>query len=876
MADTSAKSLITGKFVLRLHLFVIVVMSLAISAATAAPRNELAGSVGTDNGKLELSFNSAPLIEAEVVFWHGEWGWIGPGLTAKPSGSGSYAVKGQDEASKFSLEGRVEMAPGQEGNSTLRFAGQLEEGAEGLQDAYGGISFRIDLGLLRRLSPSAVPKILPDKTGWSIELGPGQIISVVFDRPVDRLEFEPGREDEIRAYLLSKNAQRDRVAFDVTLTFPGVISKSAGELLAAKSPDWPISDVHWNRSPIDLSFLNADDRPAGKRGFLRASGPDLVFDDGHKPRFWGTNIAAYSLFDVIGPLTIKAQAQRLAKLGFNLVRIHHHDSTWVQPNVFGRESGQTRKLGDFQMERIHWWVKCLRDEGIYVWLDLHVGREVTAADNVDAFKEIEKDGRGTFFGYVFVNPSLQERMKEFATDYLSRTNPHTGLALKDDPAVVGILITNENDLTSHFGNRLVPGNGVPWHSKRYVEASQDFARKNGLPADMFLRSWEHGTVRLFLGDLEHRFFEDMKAHLRGLGVKVPIVGTNTWGGSPMSSLPSLAADDLVDVHIYGKPDEVRFNPGYRAGFASWIGAGAVAGLPVSVSEWNVEPFPTFDRFFAPLQIAALAGFQGWGPLMQYNYSQASLLGEPRPERYSAYNDPSLLAALTAAAVMHRQGHVAEGKETTYLNLPREVMIDQATDPNSSRALRTLVETTKFRVGLPALKELPWHAETKIRPGAKVVSDPQFSAIDLDASSACSDTGEICRDWERGVFTVDTAASQIAGGWIGGRHVKLRDVEFKIDQASAAVSVQSLGEQPIPTADELLISLTAQVLPVSPARGSFRSEPVTGEIRIRAKPGLKLYRLDANGARRELPLKFEDGVYSVRLDAAAHSHWYTLR
>jgi hypothetical protein len=74
---------------------------------------------------------------------------------------------------------------------------------------------------------------------------------------------------------------------------------------------------------------------------------------------------------------VKRQARRLSELGFNLVRIYHHDSPWVVPNIFGeRTAMDTKSLSQAMLERLDWWITCLKQEGIYVWLDLHVGRQL--------------------------------------------------------------------------------------------------------------------------------------------------------------------------------------------------------------------------------------------------------------------------------------------------------------------------------------------------------------------------------------------------------------------------------------------------------------------------------------------------------------------
>ena len=130
------------------------------------------------------------------------------------------------------------------------------------------------------------------------------------------------------------------------------------------------------------------ERPAGKHGFLKTKGEQLVFEDGKIAKFWGTNITAYALFDTPKD-NVKLQARRLSELGFNLVRIHHFDSMWVDPNIFGpQKSNNTKTIDRNSLEKIDWWIKCLKDEGIYVWLDLHAERHLKSGDDISAFEEI--------------------------------------------------------------------------------------------------------------------------------------------------------------------------------------------------------------------------------------------------------------------------------------------------------------------------------------------------------------------------------------------------------------------------------------------------------------------------------------------------------
>lgn len=53
----------------------------------------------------------------------------------------------------------------------------------------------------------------------------------------------------------------------------------------------------------------------------------------------------------------------------------------------------------------------------------------------------------------------------------------------------------------------------------------------------------------------------------------------------------------------------------------WIAAGQISGKPLTVTEWNVSPFPTPDRHTTPLYMAAMAAYQGWDAMMLYAYAQ---------------------------------------------------------------------------------------------------------------------------------------------------------------------------------------------------------------------------------------------------------------
>ena len=846
-------------------------------ALASAPRAETVGNIGEGTKLFTILKDGAKAVDAEVVFWRGEWSWIDLRADlAADAAADRYRFRADAAEEKFTIEGNVHVSSDGKPNTwALRFM----EDPLAAKDVFGAIVFKTSLENLQRDGFQPRPEVLPGNLGFSLQMAPDEPpLTVTFDKPVAAVEFEAGSPGELRAYVLQRDDVAQLVDVTMTVAFDGKFAASAEQRRAKPDETWWSNDIHWMRSPVDLSFLNAPEAPAGKRGFLRSQGENLVFEDGTVARFWGTNLSAYGIFGVLNPEAARTQAKRLSKLGFNLVRIHHHDSDWVDPNIFGKNPKSTRTLDAHALAGLDWWIKCLKDEGIYVWLDLHVGRELTALDGVDDFDEIAKGTppRATMQGYLYVNESMEARSKEFADAYLNHVNAHTGLAYKDDPAVVAVLVTNENDLTRHFGNVLLPDKNVPKHSDRYMGLSRQFADTHGFDAEAVWRSWEFGPSKLFLADLQHRYVSRMRAHLRALGVKVPIVGTSYWDQMGAVDLLELAAGDLIDAHSYGRANEIERNPRIEPNIASWISGGAVAGKPLTVSEWNVEPFPVFDRYqFAPY-LAAVASLQSWNAMLQYAYTQAPLHGWAPVGNWEAISDPAMLSLMPAAALLYRQGHVRPSLHSYELAIGADALLSGEINARTSRAIRTLTETSKLRIRLPVLPALAWLPASPDDPGAKQISDLQFDATNGAQEKICADTGEFCRDWKAGVLTLDTERSQMASGWLGGQNIALKDVKLALSTPNAAIAVQSLDDAPIRDSARIMISMSAQAEPLVKDRLPFFSEPIVGTLEVRARSGLMAYAADQAGQLRAVPFETTADGYRLPLSGDIKSNWIFLQ
>ncbi len=844
------------------------VLLLALAAGVRAADWEMAAA---NDGTVAVLLKKAPVIKASYCFWGPKWKYAGARIRLGQKQGDAAPLSGTVKDLGITVTGEVTSPAA----NRLRYAWKLQAAGALAGIIGGGMEFRLSLNDPAFGGKVPNPVLLGDNTGWRWPVGGGQEVRVEFDRPTASVYFERGNKGQIRTMFVGKELAEGAHSVVMTVTLPagGRVVKSPADRYGPSSTAgwWPDAMAH-DASPVDLSFLNH--RPAGRHGFVRARGDKLVFADGTEVRFWGGNIAAYAIFAEKD--RIKTQAKRIAQLGYNLMRFHHHDSTrWVGRTVIDKGREDSQHLDAEVMDRLDWWIKCLKDEGVYVWLDLHVGRQFKAGDAIgEGFVEIKRRG-AECKGFCYFNERIEELMKLFNAKYLNHVNKYTSLAYKDDPAVMGLLITNENDLTCHFGNLMLADKNNPYHNRLFTEAVKAFAARWGLKPAETGRTWVPGASKLFLNDWEHAWNVRMLKHLETVGVKVPVSTTQMWGNMSMFGLPALTASGIIDVHSYGRSEALSANPRYKGNYATYFVTGQAYGKPVAITEWNV-PYPNVDRFTAPLYVASICALQGLDAPMIYNYSQRTFGKPTRPGTWSSFPDPGLHATMPAAAVAFRRD-VKPAERTCCIRLDRQKLYMEDSHPRNMATVRTLIEQSKVTFGLPDVKELDWDAETKLPAGVTVVTDRNKDFIPAGQDFVRSDTGQLTRNWVRGCQTIDAGATQAAHGWIGGRTLRLADVTFAIETPKAAVAVTALDGKPVGRSRRILISAVARVVASPGGRMPLLSEPVVGKLTIRAPGGLVLVGLKPDGKETApMPAEYAGGTYRITLNKDTGTHWLLLR
>ena len=561
-----------------------------------------------DGGVIKIRYRHAELARMEYFAFGPKWQWAGVKVSDKPKRKSTYPFTIASAKLPVEIEGAMQ-ADG-EGGFSIKYTVQVGSDLAGIKGIGAQFVLRDEASVWPE--PPA-PALTGEPTGFSVPTGDGQALDLTFSGTRTRALFERGDKFRVRVMFVEGDVPKGTYEVELKVALPegGKVMPSIAERYGPHKPDaWHSGALQWDDWPVDLSFLNDGHRPAGVHGRVKAVGDELQFEDGTPARFWGTNVTAQALF--LGKDDdIKRQARRIAALGYNLVRIHHHDVGWIRKNVFDTADGTTQRVNKDALDRLDWWMKCLRDEGIYVWLDLHDGRKFLPGDGIPAFEELQRAQDGEGRGFNYVNPRVESLMERFATQYLDRRNKYTGTKVAEDPAVLGVLVTNENDLSDHLGVQFLPDKPYPRHRELFEKAAKGVIADMGLSKRDAMKLWLPGSPKLLLAELQHRYGERAKKHLRGLGVKAPMVTTSYWGRDKLFGLAALADGDVVDVHSYGEAEALSTNPRFEANWIHFIATAQLVGKPVTVSEWSV-PVPARDRFTAPLYAASIGALQGWG------------------------------------------------------------------------------------------------------------------------------------------------------------------------------------------------------------------------------------------------------------------------
>jgi len=323
----------------------------------------------------------------------------------------------------------------------------------------------------------------------------------------------------------------------------------------------------------DARFLL--DAPAGKHGPVAVRDGHFCFANGQRVRFWGVNLSGEGC---LPPADVAPRvADRLAKFGFNLVRFHGLDSTWGR-TLFPKNAADTQHFDPDQLDRLDRLVAELEQRGIYVNLNLHVARHVTAGDGLP---QTELLGYGKYC--VIFDPRMIELQKDYARRLLGHRNPYTGRTYAEDPAVVIVELTNENSLFGGWTSGFLRGQAnqrpvnttwtdiPPYYGEELTRFFNQWLAERYPTRAALAESWFEGSRPAGLQRLKNADFtagkDGWELTLQKSAAATLEAAAEGPGGQPCAKIAVTAADDTPwHIMLTQRPLQLQQGMKYRVAF----------------------------------------------------------------------------------------------------------------------------------------------------------------------------------------------------------------------------------------------------------------------------------------------------------------------
>jgi hypothetical protein len=629
---------------------------------------------------------------------------------------------------------------------------------------------------------------------------------------------------------------------------------------------WNISYPNDNFSVdalLDLRYLNEEQ--AGDRGFIKQSinGEGFTYGDGEEIRFWavgGGDLASRNAFRSLDDDKLDYFAKFLAKKGVNMIRYH------------GQIFSKTNYLDSVDKEEVtDIWrtVAAMKKEGIYstispFWAG-HIETIPAAWDLGDYHGE-----DATPWALMYFEPKFKNAYKQWVEYLFTETNPYTGLALKDDPAVAIIQIKNEDGvffwtiqgvkpsllalMESQYYDWLINKYGTindaytAW-SNETIDEDDPGQGKMGLYIIWHATQEQTGGMQSRLTDqmefyayVQRGFYQEIYDHLRTLGCQQLINGNNWKTADPIKLFDIerytndvcevLAVNRHINLKHIGNNNGWRIEPGHQYEGKSIllephrlpINVKQLQGKPFILSEsaWNL---PLKYQAEGPFLIASYMSLTGFDAYYWFSPSShkidslpywdfANVQGQMPMFRWTI-STPGQIDLFPANALMYRKGYIQQGEnivheERTIQSLyERETPIiseENSFDPNRDDWGNS---GGSEETELSPITYLAGQVTVKYGgdPNNTTISPELDDLIDFSAKKVTSVTGELSWDYKNGICLLDAPSAQGFCGFPGEREsFEFTDVTIKTQNDYLAVNVVAMDDNPINTSEKILIQV----------------------------------------------------------------------
>ena len=668
-------------------------------------------------------------------------------------------------------------------------------------------------------------------------------------------------------------------------------------------------EQHIDRMPVDISFVFENEKPAGKHGFCQRKGDRFVFEDGTVAKFFGVICNGASCF----PEHDHAEkvANRLAQTGVNYVRFHQLDSEWCTPNYYRVTSGKrvetTRNLCPESMERLDYWIKCLKERGIYACIDMCTYRKFKSGDGVKYAVDLAQNPKV----YAHYDPVLIELQKEFCTKFWNHVNPYTGLAYKDDPFFFGCIISNENDTYNESKHSVQYGKKIPYYDDEFRDMFAAWLEGNGED-----KQWAYDCTLFDVNDikqgnfrmvLEQRYAETMYEHIRSLGVKIPICDSNWKKGNGLIKAQENMDFNAGNCYYYdwgwGEYEKVGVNQHITDSPIACLGGIATlrrADHPMHMTEWDM-PWPNSYRAEGAVWFPAMVALQDWAGMSIHTYcytphiKDTDLLGKEaitngvgdvpyREGIFTVWNDPAKFGLFYHGALMVRRQDVSPAKETV------GNLVDLS---NPSKINNTLACTAMEIHKVVSV----FDESDREKYGLKEVLPDTAKYPRENPNIIMSDTGEVWRDLKKKVGVIDTPRTKIVYGMLNGAKraandlppydMPVKGLKVACNTDFAVIAMSSLNDKPICESDNILLTTVGRACNtdqqfdgekfISYGKLPIKMEVIDADIEIETSvPDLVVWSINSEGSYAGcIRGRYEDGKFKFHVGQHFPCQYYLI-
>jgi hypothetical protein len=647
----------------------------------------------------------------------------------------------------------------------------------------------------------------------------------------------------------------------------------------------------WDDMPVDLSFVYAKEKPAGRHGFLTVKGDKFIFEDGTEARFWGTCFNSGQCFP--SHEHSAKVARRLAKIGINIVRFHQMDAEWSTPNIFqftkGENKVNTRNFDPVSLDRLDYLISKLKEEGIYIYLDLLTYRRFKEGDGIENAYKIKDSAKP----YSTFDAKLIELQKEFNYRIWTHINPYTGLAYKDDPSIVLTEITNECDL---FSQAIAEEPFRSQLEERYRAWAKENKIKTGKEKIEF--DIENKNIQQFFIEVTKNYYTEMISHMRETGVKIPISGTN-WSKNG-ALLEAQTVTDFTDSHAYlanRRDATMKFGNHIMTGIIpNMIPSLAffrTTGKPFFVSEWD-NSWPNEWRAEGSLLMAAVGSFQGWGGFALHTYrygldENVDMIGKPitsmaiggvsyRSGVFDTFNDPAKFGLFYHAALIMRRADVTPASQTAYVKLDNYSWSQRPVQ--TVKALELTAEKHRTEVVLPTRTA-----------GGNLILKPGDNIPEVSQGEVMSDTKELYRNLNKKIGWIDSPRTKVVYGMVGNEgDISLNNLKINVKTDFATVAISSLTDAPVQNSDNLLLTAVGRAdntgakynethdHQIEIGHGPIQVEIIEATVELKTdKKNLRVFSINPQGfIIGYIPCEYKDGVFRFEIGKEYQSMYYLIQ